>query len=113
MFRGETVKAKIVKRILETYIEAQKPTMLWDSELIGFGVRISPKGKASFFANKWQGGTAGRHKRVTLGHFPHLTVQGARNLAIKELADASNGIDIAARKKEKKHKAQLDGITLQ
>jgi hypothetical protein len=87
--------------------------MLWDSELTGFGVRISPKGKASFFANKWQGGTAGRHKRVTLGHFPHLTVQAARNLAIKELADASNGIDIAARKKEKKHKAQLDGITLQ
>ena len=99
------MKTKITKRELESHLEAKKPVILWDTELTGFGVRISPKGKAAFFANKWQGGTNGSHKRITLGHFPHITVQAARNIAIKELADASNGIDISARKKEKRQQA--------
>ena len=109
------MKTKITKRELERHIEAGNAVILWDTELVGFGVRISPKRKVAYFANKWQGGTNGSHKRITLGHFPLMTVQSARNNAIKELADASNGIDISARKKEKRKQleqiAQADTVT--
>jgi integrase len=106
------MKLDINKKTLEDRIAAKKAVMLWDSKLIGFGIRISPKGKAAFFANKWVGGAAGRHKRVTLGHYPAMTVQIAKNLAMKELTDAANGIDISARRKEKKTKNNLQGVTL-
>ncbi|MEM7016069.1 MAG: integrase family protein [Pseudomonadota bacterium] len=66
-----------------------------DSLLQGFGVRVTASGFKSFFVEKrvTVPGKKSRVRRVTLGKFPDMTVDRARELALKQLSDMAEGID--------------------
>ena len=68
---------------------------VWDSQLKGFGVRLTPTGR-SYIA---QGKVRGKSRRVTLGQHGKITAAEARKLAKKELADMAGGKDPAAEKR--------------
>lgn len=57
---------------------------LWDDELTGFGVKVTPAGKKVFLVQYRIGGAKGRTRRVTLGHLGPITADEARTRA-KEL----------------------------
>jgi len=66
---------------------------LWDEEMPGFGLRISPAGRRS-----WQVmyRIEGRKRRLTLGTFPALPLEVARNAARATLRQVAKGDDPAA-----------------
>jgi len=51
---------------------------LYDAEVSGFGVAVTAKGTKTFFLYRKIGGVP---KRVTLGHFPSMSVEAARRKA--------------------------------
>jgi hypothetical protein len=73
------MQRKITKASVEAAIrDAQKrgaKVYLWDTELRGFGFYASPRGNASWLAQKWKGGKAasgGRPVRWVIGQYPHV-----------------------------------------
>jgi len=93
--------AKLIKSVIEKIQPEARDVFLWDDTLTGFGLRVLPSGKRSFvlqYRNK-----EGRSRRITLGRFDVLTVQQARERAIRRLAEVSDGGDPA----EEKHKTAV------
>lgn len=78
----------------------------YDEMMRGFGVRITIGGVKSFFVERM---IAGKQKRITLGRYPDLTVEQARNEAQKVLGKIAIGINPIVEQKTAKQKA----ITLQ
>lgn len=85
-----------------------KPTQkrYYDDELKGFGIRLTSGGSKSFFVEK---GVNGHLKRSTLGHYPAITAQKAREMALEEIGKMMRGIDPIAEKKANRRKS----VTLQ
>jgi len=63
---------------------------VFDDEVAGFGVRVYPTGKRSFFIDYRIGG---RQRRMVLGQFGVLTVDQARKLAQQRLGEILSGHD--------------------
>ena len=61
----------------------QKTRILWDSNVTGFGVRITPAGVKSYILNYR---VAGRERRATLARVSELSLKAARERAGEELA---------------------------
>jgi integrase len=65
----------------------------WDDRLVGFGVRVSARGRRSYFIQSRL--PNGRQISVTLGAHGQMTCEQARDLATQMLAKARAGIDPA------------------
>ena len=59
-------------------VPAGRPAITWDSELGGFGVRVTTKGVRAFVLDYRVGG---RHRRMTIGRYPDWSVAAARDEA--------------------------------
>lgn len=79
--------------------------LVYDSVLSGFGIRVSSGGTKSFFVERR---LYGRTKRITLGPYPHLTVEAARKLGLQRLSELVQGID----RKALQEQAKLKSVTL-
>jgi len=68
------------KRINKTTVELAGPgSQVWDSEVPGFGLRVSSGGARSFvFQYRTRSGEQGK---ITIGRFPAMTVEEARKIA--------------------------------
>ncbi len=69
--------------------------VLWDDEVGGLGLRVTPAGKKSFVLSYRIGS---RKRQMKLGAYGVLTVQQARGKAYRALADVAEGRDPLARK---------------
>lgn len=87
---------KLTKSMVENSILPEKgQAFLWDSEVRGFGVRLTPSSRTYIV----QGRVGGVERRVSLGRHGVLTVQEARNKARSALSGMGNGVDPVAEKK--------------
>jgi integrase len=68
---------------------------LWDSELKGFGLKVTPAGRKSFVA-QYRNREDGRTRRLTIGSYGILTVEEARSEARRILGEAATGKDPAS-----------------
>lgn len=86
---------KITKRALEALRpDGQGDMFLWDTEVTGFGARMKPSGSKSFvFRYRAPGG--GNDRKVTIGRFPSLSVDSARDQARELYAQRAKGGDPA------------------
>ncbi len=78
---------ELTEAVISTNTE---PTILRDSILTGFGVRIYPSGKVSYFIEPT---INGKSKRKVIGKYPDLSVSEARVLGedkIQELTSSSS-----------------------
>ena len=69
-----TISRRTVERL-----KADKDTVFWDSELLGFGVRVYPTGRKVYVVQTRAGGKDG--KRVTVGRHGVMTAEEARRRA--------------------------------
>jgi len=76
----------------------------FDTKTQGFGVRVGMTKKAYFAESR----VKGRKKRVTIGSTSQITLDTARKLAKKSLAEMAEGVNPNA----EKAKAKVQGITL-
>lgn len=92
-------------KLTKTKVEALKPDpakqyLVWDSELKGYGVRVSPGGAKAFFV---QGRIRGSQKevKVSIGRLgPALTAEQAREEAKDALEAMRKGIDPRIKKQD-------------
>ena len=92
-------QGKITKSLIDT-LELPKTgqEFVWDIELKGFGVRLTPK-NISYFV---QGRANGKSRRITIGKHGVFTPKQAREEAKEKLRAMAKGIDPAVQKKLKK-----------
>jgi integrase len=73
-----------------------KLTEWWDKKIPEFGIRVSPKGKKTWFVFYR---FAGKRRRMNLGRYPDVSLEEARKKAGKARADVSDGKDPVQQKK--------------
>jgi integrase len=76
-----------------------------DSEISGFHLRISPKGKITYYLFYR---ISGKQVNFKLGNYPDLSPTQARDLAKAKLGEVANGVDVQNVKKEAKRKTEKD-----
>ena len=76
-------KARLTTRTVADASPRDRRYIVWDDELTGFGVRISPSGLRSFIVQyrAREGGRRAASRKQVLGHFPALTPARARSRA--------------------------------
>jgi len=93
------MKGKITKRLVDSLEpDPAKDILVWDTELAGFGLRVSRGGVKSYiFQYKFQR----RSRRITLGeHGRALTLEAARKLAVARRFSVQAGGDPATEAQE-------------
>ncbi|HEX9023585.1 MAG TPA: integrase arm-type DNA-binding domain-containing protein, partial [Geobacteraceae bacterium] len=98
-------KIKITKTAVDKLPNLEVRTDYFDSDLTGFGVRVSRTAKTYFVMAR----VGGDQKRVSLGRHPVLSADKARTEAMKTLAEMNEGVDPNKRKALER----VRGITLQ
>lgn len=96
----ERQAAKITKRLVDAARPQAKLYRLWDSELKGFGVRVTPAGVKSYIV-AYRPGAGGRsvtQQEFTIGRHGVLTPDEARAEAVDILASVRRGGDPQALK---------------
>jgi integrase len=94
-------------RISKATVDAAKPgqrdAFLWDGQLKGFGLKVTPKGKKVYVCQyRVGGGASGTSRRQTIGAHGTLTPDEARSTAKQILGLAANGADPALEKQNKR-----------
>lgn len=87
------MQARITKRAVDALRPGQRTEFLWDRDLPGFGLRMTPAGVRSYVF-QWQRGA--RSRRVTIGrHGAPWTPETARREAVRLRAEVVEGRDPA------------------
>jgi len=93
---------RLTKRALSAIVpDPDRDVCAWDDEIIGFGLRVKPTGVRSFIVQYRN--ASGVSRRMTIGKYGVLTVDEARTLAKRALADVIKGGDPASKRAENRH----------
>ena len=103
------------KKLTERSVQAAKaetrPTYHFDSELTGFGLKVTPTGAKTFFYQWRDGpGRSSRVKRVTIGRYGKVTVHLAREQARQHAAAVAQGGDPAADRTEMRREPNIGDL---
>jgi integrase len=103
---------KITKRSIDALRPAERPTIAFDEDLPGFGVRVMPSGLKTFVVEYRPngGGRAVNKRRLTLGRYGPTTPEQARAAARKILAHVRLGADPAAENAAARHALTISAL---
>ena len=97
---------KLTKRIVESIkSDKSEELLVWDSEIKGFGLRVYPTGRRTYFVqyrNEFQ-----RTRRKKIGVHGHVTTEQAREMAKGLLGDVAKGGDPSQEVQARKIKASI------
>ncbi|MCT4656014.1 MAG: site-specific integrase [Cohaesibacter sp.] len=99
---------KLTKRLVEALEPSDKDRIVWDSEVRGFGVKITPKGTLSYFV--YYRTASGQQRRPSIGKHGALTVDQARQIARKMLAEVALGKDVSAIKQSNRKAETVEAL---
>lgn len=85
------MKAKLTVRRVEAVQPGASDVIIWDSELTGFGCKVTPKGRRSYFL--YYRTREGQQRRPTIGLHGPLRPEAAREIAKRWLAEVAQGRD--------------------
>jgi hypothetical protein len=89
------VRIKLTKRTVDGLAPAEKYRVIFDADLPGFGVKITPSGRKVFLVQyRYPPGRSGRIRRYTIGAYGEsLTPDQARSIAVQVRGKLHQGID--------------------
>jgi integrase len=102
--------AYITKRVVDGARTATTDTYLWDTELSGFGLKVTPTGRKVYLVQYRLGGRTGRTRRVTIGQHGELTPMAARAEAKRLLGKIALGRDPASDRDKAKADKTLTAV---
>jgi integrase len=102
------MKIKLTKEIVEKTEPGATDLFLWDSELPGFGCKITPNRKRTYVAQ--YRAPDGRTRRLSLGRHGVVTIDQARKKAKEKLGAAALGEDPATEKLEARHSPTIEDL---
>jgi len=103
--RLHEMRVKLTKKVVEAITPATLPlvemgeagrapdVIVWDSEVPGFGVKVTPSGKRIYFV--YYRTSSGQQRRPKVGDHGPLTVDQARQIARQWLAKSAVGEDVS------------------
>jgi integrase len=95
---------KLTKRLVDSLQpDPDRATVVWDTEVRGFGISISRGGVKSFVLNYR---AAGQERRYTIGRFGEWTVENAREEARQKKAAVGRGEDPLTERRALRHKLE-------
>ena len=105
---------KITKRAVDGAAAGDRDKFLWDDDLAGFGLKITPAGKKTYVIQyRIPGlGRRGNAKRFSLGEHSALTPEEARRLARRELGRVAQGSNPAAERAALKQRASVAELSI-
>lgn len=88
---------RLTKRAVDAAEPRDKPYVLWDRDIPGFGLKVHPSGRKTYVLKyRFGGGRGGRRREPVIGVHGTLTPDEARRIAIDWGRDIASGIDPAA-----------------
>ncbi len=84
-------RLKLTKRAVESRQPGPKDIVLWDTELKGFGCKVTPTGNRIYFC--YYRTRSGMQRRPTIGKHGPVTAEQARDIARRWLAEVAAGGD--------------------
>jgi len=96
---------KITKRAVDAMRAGSRNDFLWDTEVKGFGVKITPAGKRVYILQYRLGGAGTKTKRYTIGAHGTWTPDAAEKEAKRLLALVDQGKDPADDKRQRVREA--------
>jgi integrase len=118
-------RLKLTKRAVDALEPTDKDHVVFDAELPGFGIKITPSGRKVFLVQyRYPPGRTGRIRRYTIGPYGEsLTPDQARGIAVQVKGKLAAGIDPvsereavladaakAAQEKRRKHTNSVEAI---
>src|SRR6476646_1314595 len=94
--------ANLTKRAVDAAKARKTDSYLWDRELSGFGLKVTPTGRKVYLVQYRLGGRKGRTRRVTIGQHGQITPTFARDEAKRLLGTIATGRDPAAERDKAK-----------
>jgi len=99
---------RITKRLVEALEPTARESVIWDSDMAGFGVRVRPSGHMTYIVQYRAGtGRSAPDRKVTLGAVGKLTPEEARTAARRMLGAVAQGQDPAGERRKRR-----DAITV-
>jgi integrase len=95
-------KAKITKSTVDAMTPTDARFVVWDTEMKGFGVRVSTEGRKTYVVQYRLGGRGSPCQQVKLGVHGQITADQARKLAQQALGEIAAGVDVAAEKRRRR-----------
>jgi len=106
------MKAKLTKKVVDSLEVKDKLYDVHDTQIHGFLLRIYPSGRLSFYFSYRN--IAKKRNRIMLGVYGAVSIQQARDKALKCASQVSDGIDPQEEKaKTKQQKIVLESHTLE
>lgn len=107
------MKRKLTKKFVESLAPAERDYIVWDAELKGFGVKVTPQGKKVYFLYYR---AKGRQRRPIVGEHGKsghgLTCERARMVAGTWIAQVRAGGDPSADRQAERRAVEADGNTV-
>lgn len=101
---------KLTKSFIDRLEIPPKDVIHWDTEVRGFGVKITPSGRKVFLVQYRPAGSVGNPRKFTIGTHGEFTVEQARNKA-REIANAkAQGSDPQREKRTAKKRIASDSF---
>src|SRR5215212_6409933 len=94
-------RPRLTKRTVDALAPSDKDRVVFDAELPGFGLKITPSGSKIFLVQyRFPPGRAGRIRRYTIGTYGEgLTPDQARSIAVQVKGKIAAGLDPVAERK--------------
>src|SRR5690349_9377122 len=103
------VQARITKRLVDAAASAAKDQFVWDDELRGFGLKITPAGNKIYLIQYRMGGRGSPTCRFTIGgHGSPWTPATARDEAERLLRLVRQGVNPIDAREEMERKRRAD-----
>jgi integrase len=87
------VREKLTKKVVEAILPGAIDVVVWDTEVRGFGVKVTKAGRRAYFL--YYRTRAGQQRRPTIGQHGAITADQARQTAREWMAAATLGGDIS------------------
>ena len=91
-------KIKLTARVIDDLMPAAKDVIVWDAEVAGFGLKVTPAGKRVFLL--YYRSSQGQQRKPAIGAFPAVRPEAARAIAKQWLSEVAKGNDPSAIRQE-------------
>ena len=102
------MKARLTKRTVDATKPAERDVIVWDTDVPGFALKVTPKGRKTFFA--YYRMPDGQQRRPRVGTYGEVTVDEARALARKWISGARDGKDASAERQEARKAVRVEEL---
>ena len=103
------MRVKITKRTVDSIAPTDTDLVVWDTDLKGFGLKVTPTGRKVYFLYYRTSG--GKQRRPTIGRHGEVTAEQARAIARKWAADAALGGDISGKRQADRKASIVEELT--